>query len=271
MMKFFCSNWLATALTFGLVICGGTNLPAQPAVTNGDETAPVVAFSDAPISVCIENLSRRIGVNYLLKPTMAKLWSESPEPVINLRVENANLREVLTRLVELNRLAWREIPGTGLACIMPVAETNLPVDAAILKWMTNNLVETNLQDFVISFAETPLDTALEILARRAGGKFDIAPHLLDGSRLPETISSLRWENVSCRQAIVALCVNYDLPVSIDENGVAHIRPSTAAAVSGMKTNAQSDWLRVLGLMTPLVLLALVVLLLLKRKATGMAL
>ena len=271
MMKLFWSSWFATALTLGLVVCGGTKLPAQPTATNAGEFAPMVSFADASISVVIENISRRIGVNYLLKPSVTKLWSESPEPAINLRMENVNLREMLTRLLEVNRLALREISGTGLVCIMPAAETNLPVDAAVLNWVTNNQVETNLQDFVISFAETPLDTALEILARRAGGKFDIAPHLLDGSRLPETISSLRWENVSCRQAIVALCVNYDLPVGIDENGVVHIRPSTAAAVSSVKIKTQSDWLRVLGLMTPLVLLALVVLLLLKRKATGMAL
>ena len=75
---------------------------------------------------------------------------------------------------------------------------------------------TAAAEMPIQFQDVPITAAIEGLARKAGINYLLDPKIgygqLDqnGQPKPEPILSLRWENVTARQALLALLDNYGL-------------------------------------------------------------
>ncbi len=73
----------------------------------------------------------------------------------------------------------------------------------------------------IQFQDVPITTAIENLARLAGINYLLDPKIgygqpdQNGQVKPEPTISVRWENVSARQALLAVLDNYNLQLTED--------------------------------------------------------
>ena len=74
---------------------------------------------------------------------------------------------------------------------------------------------------LIQFQDVPITTAIENLARQAGINYLIDPKIgygqpdQNGQIKPEPTLSIRWENVTAEQALLALLDNYGLQLNSD--------------------------------------------------------
>ena len=104
------------------------------------------------------------------------------------------------------------------ATVLPVA----PVTTAAAPIDTNAApapVVANIP--LIQFQDVPLTVAIENLARQAGINYLLDPRIgfgqpdANGQIKPEPSLSIRWENVTAEQALLALLNNYDLQLVQD--------------------------------------------------------
>jgi hypothetical protein len=98
------------------------------------------------------------------------------------------------------------------------------VDASLLGSDTNIIPAIRLQN-------VPITSALENLARQAGINYALDPKISyglpdeNGQIRHEPILSFRWENVTAKQAFIAVCENYYLVIVKDSyTGVVRIKP-----------------------------------------------
>jgi type II secretory pathway component GspD/PulD (secretin) len=150
-------------------------------------------------------------------------------------------------------------PSTGINAgatsgnvIASASESNAPVSSA----STNNeiagagstlspapvVTNTAAAELPIQFHDVPITAAIESLARLAGINYLLDPRIgygqLDqnGQPKPEPILSLRWENVTARQALLALLDNYGFQlVENPKTGIARIAPKEPNALPPLIT------------------------------------
>jgi type IV pilus assembly protein PilQ len=121
-------------------------------------------------------------------------------------------------------------PGTGMAEAVSTdtAATNTPAEPAAETTDTNETAKaaspapTALASIpLIQFQDVPITTAIENLARQAGINYLIDPKIgygqpdQNGQIKPEPTLSIRWENVTAEQALMALLDNYNLQLAGD--------------------------------------------------------
>ena len=89
---------------------------------------------------------------------------------------------------------------------------------------------------LIQFQDVPITTAIENLARQAGINYLIDPKIgygqpdQNGQIKPEPTLSIRWENVTAEQALLALLDNYGLQLVSDRKSqIARITPKDPSA------------------------------------------
>jgi len=95
---------------------------------------------------------------------------------------------------------------------------------------------------LIQFQDVPITTAIENLARQAGINYLIDPKIgygqpdQNGQIKPEPTLSIRWENVTAGQALIALLDNYGLQLSEDRKSqIARISAKDPAAPLPLST------------------------------------
>jgi len=80
--------------------------------------------------------------------------------------------------------------------------------------------------------EAPFADAIKHLANRAGLKYSYAPEVAEGyvpNGKPQPTVTIRWENVTARQALISLLGNYGLQmVENPKTGVALIRENDSS-------------------------------------------
>ncbi|HEV2695186.1 MAG TPA: hypothetical protein VG347_19995 [Verrucomicrobiae bacterium] len=231
--------------------------------TNSPETNSIAAvsrveFTDVPILMGIENLARQAGINYMLEPGLFADAQGDPirEPEISCHWENIAARDALLRLCDEHGLSLVENPYTHIARILRAGQSRHFVDARLLGLSTNTPVSgtkaTTNGIPLIQFSDVPLDLAFMNLIRQSGRSIELASNLMDnvgqsidargtvtfrelrispdhGARdhwfKPMPQVSLRCEDITCEQAIVALCENYGLEIVTDaETGNPEIVP-----------------------------------------------
>jgi hypothetical protein len=125
-------------------------------------------------------------------------------------------------------------PSTTVARITDGSPVTNMVDASLLGGGTNSAASlTNGLIPLVQFSKVPLDAALKNLIAQSHINVVLdpkvsnpAPHGMFSlfSDSAPTLS-IRWENIAARQAIVALCENYDLVIVKDSaTGVIRIKP-----------------------------------------------
>ena|SRR5208337_4302101 len=208
-----------------------------PAVTNNPSTSDVdavvpIEMDDIPISKAIEVLGRSAGINYLIDTRLAKYWSltnsdGSPahEPTVTFRRNDLTARQTLLWMLKEHNLEMVDDPATSVARISFKNQVVNPVDASLLGSDINAVVPLIQLDVV------PLDRALNSFAYEAHievvfqGKL-LGTHENPGEMpVPQPLVSIRWRNITPKQAIVALCKNYNLVILKDsETGDIRIKP-----------------------------------------------
>ena len=183
------------------------------------ETATAVLpikFENVPITAAIGALARLEGINYLLDP---KLFTKAdgspvPEPTITINWTNITVEQALAKVLKEQGLFRVEDPVTSIAEISRTNRIINPVDAKLLGSDTN-------QTMPIAFQDVPLDEALNTLIRlgdldvtldpKLSDNFDPISHMVHS----QPTVSIYWVKVTARQAIIALCENFDLVIVKD--------------------------------------------------------
>jgi hypothetical protein len=199
---------IAILLAFNVTSHGQSAVPA-------DAVMPI-SFKNVPITVAVETLARLEGINYLLDP---KLYvkadgSPVPEPIITTDWTNMTVEQALSQVLKEHNLVMVKDPATTIAIIGRTNRIANPVDAKLLGSDTNQTVP-------ISFQDVPIDIALDTLIRLAHLDVTLDPKVtgyvdpVSFKLHTQPTVSIHWVNVTARQAIVALCENYNLVIVKD--------------------------------------------------------
>ena len=215
------------------LFAGMTSIATNTPVFHTDQLLPLIQFSDVPITSAIENLLRQAGVNYMIDPKVGRLWNNpnsyhTSEPILSIRLEGVTAWNALNRILNVHNLVLVDNPVTHIWRVTRSDEPAFFVDPSLLQIETNSSpYSTNGSVPLIKFQNVPLDVALENLIREAKLKVWLDPRIKDNSNphKPIPTMSLRWEDMTAKQAIIALCENYDLVIVKDAatDGL-HIKP-----------------------------------------------
>jgi hypothetical protein len=185
-------------------------------------------MQDVPITTVIEALARNAGINYILDTKLFPITGSDgapiPEPMVTFRLKNISARDALTRMLNLRHIVVIEDPVTGVVRITRSGKPANVVDASLIGVDTNNPVSsTNDIIPLIQFQDVPLGGGLENLIRQSSVKVELDPQI-NGDN---AVLSLRWQNITAKQAVIALCQNYDLDIVKDAaTGVIEIKPKS---------------------------------------------
>lgn len=199
----------------------------SPALSNGEpvsetnETVPVIEVrGGVPMSTVIQNLARQAKINYIIDARLIKWWSMpdsdgdlTHEPKLTFRWENLTARQGLVRLLKEHNLVLLEDPVTSIARITYTNQVVNPIDVSLLGSDTNVIP-------LISYQDVPITDGLENLTRQIGINWLILDLKMGygqpdkkGQIKVEPSLTFRWEKVTAKQGIIALCENYDLVIA----------------------------------------------------------
>jgi hypothetical protein len=201
--------WLAAILTIGIIFYATTGSKCQPA---SDAVRPIIKIEDTPITSAISILGRLAGQNYLLDPELWNAFLDSDgkptkEPMVTLGWTNLTASQALSKLLDEHGLVMVTNAATPVVLITYTNHVVIPLDTDLLGNDTNGVVPP------INFRNTPLDEAFKQLAKVAQIEIVIDFKIPAGANMPNV--SIRWEKVTARQAIVALCEAYNLVIAKD--------------------------------------------------------
>ena len=207
------------------VMIGAIALSATAQCTLGqdaNQVIPILQMEGVPITTVIENLSRLSEQNYILDPRLFGPTPNGPyhnrdgeivsEPLLTFKWENLTAKQALARLLREHDLYAIEMQNTPIVQISHTKQDAGIVDATLLGADTNAVVP------LIKMQSVSIGTALGRLARSAGIKVVIDAKLLrfsDAEDVSSTIISFRWERVTAKQAMIALCENFGLDIVKD--------------------------------------------------------
>jgi hypothetical protein len=198
---------------------------------NDTNLIPMIEFEEVPITTALVNLVRQAGLNYAFDPKIGyglpdKNGQVKIEPTLNIYWRNVTAKQAFVAICQNYDFIIAKNPATSILLIREKSHpvTNF-VDASLLGSDTNIIP-------VIQFQNVPLNTGLGNLAKQIhyDNNTEIAldpsiDNVPSNKFSPMPTLALRWENVTAKQAIVALCDNYDLIiVKNSEMGVIQIRP-----------------------------------------------
>jgi hypothetical protein len=194
---------------------------------------PRIEMQDVPLLDAIKNLARQAGINYILDPRVLSSTSDArpAQRTVSVLWTNVSKSEALSRLFKQHRLTLIPNPATSISRIV---FTNQAARAASFPtWLAG----TNEVLPLIVIDDVPLIHVIQNVARQAKINVTVDPKLPvpSAGRAGGTISdcqvSVRWENVTATQALVAVLDNYDL-LLIQE-------PATSSARIVAQTHAET--------------------------------
>jgi hypothetical protein len=202
-----------------IVVLVGAAMMAQVATSQEGNRAtgniPLIQMDRVPITDAIKNLARQAGLNYILDPRLAGPWIDDAgksgrAPSVSLRWENMTAEQGLVKLLKEHGLAMVADPATSITRIAFTNQVIKPIPASQVDDGTNSVIPLIVLDSV------PLPDAIKNIARQAQLDLSLDPALRApaGGRVSRKLSewevSVRWENVTLRQALAALLDNYGL-------------------------------------------------------------
>lgn len=187
-----------------------------------DSIIPVIEFKSVELHAVIQNLASQAGINFVFDPKIQlessinwRSTGAKPPPNLTLSWTNLTARQALKAVLANYGLHLVEINGTTVS---KVTFTNLNTELIDLEWTHD---DTNTIP-LIQFQGVLWSAALETLARQANLKITIEPGLernapTDTGWHPSELT-VRWKDLTSRQAIAALCETYALSIEHDKTG-----------------------------------------------------
>jgi hypothetical protein len=176
---------------------------------------PRIEMQDVPLIDAIKNLARQAGINYILDPRVLSFLTTSdgrpaPQRTVSVLWTNVSASEGLSRVLKQNRLAPIPNPATFISRIVFTNQVVQP--ASLPTW----LAASNEVLPLIVIDDVPLIHVIQNVARQAKLNVTVDPKLPvssadhDGWTISDCHVSVRWENVTATQALVAVLDNYNL-------------------------------------------------------------
>jgi hypothetical protein len=197
-------------LIIGVFVCAKTELKGQ---LSSDAIMPI-KMEDTPITSAISVLARFAHLNYLWDPNLGYPFMNSgskviPEPIVTFGWTNLTASQAISQLLKEHELIMVTNAATPVVLITDKNHIVIPLDTDLLGNDANRVVPP------INFRNTPLDEAFKQLAKAANIEIVIDFKIPPGANVPKV--SLRWEKVTARQAIIALCEAYNLVIAKDSS------------------------------------------------------
>ena len=183
---------------------------ARPQAYAPEEKIPLIVIDNVPLTDAIRNLARQMELNYILDSRiMGRKGLFAKEPSVSYRWENLTAEEGLRRVLKDHKLKMVLSPATSVARIVGTNIAAVPVPASEVGTDSKGPIP------LVQMDSMPVSEAIKQLAKHSGINILFAPPAQaalenpGGSREAATIS-LRWRNITGRQALAALLDNYDL-------------------------------------------------------------
>jgi hypothetical protein len=200
--------WLGVAVV--AVICGGAELRAN--ASEEADVLPYIQFVDVGLSTGVETLAKQASLNPMFDPhwldgLRATNSNRSFEPILTFAWTNITAADALARLLKEHGLFAVLNPQTG---VTRITSSNCPpreFDKDFIGTVTNGvlpqirLMSMTVQDCVESLAK-PSNLKVVIGSIRTPGDYGMY---------------IRWEKLTARQAIAALCENNNLQITRETN------------------------------------------------------
>jgi len=170
---------------------------------------PVIQFEDVPLRVAIENLARQGEINFIIDPKVS-----DSAPNLTVRWENLTAEQALRRVLATNGL---HLVRSSISTVSRIGVTNRLAGQVNADWVR---ADTNVVP-LLRFQDVELDFALKQLVQSAKLELEIDSAVTRPAFSPgkppttPTFISVRWEGLTGRQAIAALCENYELALHVD--------------------------------------------------------
>jgi type II secretory pathway component GspD/PulD (secretin) len=215
------SAWPTNAIT------SNSSADAAAAATNAtttasDQTAAPAAPAPAPVTSAVADASSDTNV-----PLPAVPAAVTSAPAVVVAPDAAN----------------PAVPAAAGQAVAPAANPAPVVDAAAVAAPADtSAAPAPVSIPLIQFQDVPLTVAIENLARQAGINYLLDPKIgygqpdQNGQVKAEPTLSIRWENVTAEQALVALLNNYDLQLVRDpKTGIGRITMKDPTAPPALET------------------------------------
>ncbi|HEX4343004.1 MAG TPA: hypothetical protein VH255_06415 [Verrucomicrobiae bacterium] len=178
-------------------------LTAQAQTNLGDYTIPLIAIEEVPFSDLVKALARQAGINYVTAPRVSQAENDTNIfPLVDRRWTNVTANATLDQLLTEHHLHLINNPQTTVAIISEIDRPPMKFDESFISG-TNSVIP------LIVTKDVPLYTALNQFALAVDVPFDVDPQL-SGS---DVMVNIQWEGLTARQALAALCDNYNLKVT----------------------------------------------------------
>lgn len=194
----------------------------------GADAAPTIVFDQLPLIDVIKNLGRASGINFIIDPRVAGATFGAghnlASPIVSARYTNFSASAALVDVLKQNNLVMVTNLATTVSRIAPANAGVKPVEASEVARSTNGPVPLIVIDDV-----TFIDT-VNNMARQEGLEVTFDPRVLDPKFKDQGTISVRWQDLTVRQALAALLDNCDLKmVEALGPGRAHIMFKTPKA------------------------------------------
>jgi hypothetical protein len=188
---------------------------------------PLIDMEAVPLGDAVKNLARQEGINYIFDPTVLTSFGGVDGrfvhgPYITTRWTNVTARQALDDVLHDYNLKLNANAVTTVARITLASRNIQPAPASQLGQDTNETLH------LIKMEDVPLRDAITNLANTAklGVRFHLATPKEEESDSDDPLRSmvnLRWENLTAKQALVALLDNYGLlMVQYPDSAIVHI-------------------------------------------------
>ena len=230
--RLYISLLITTVLLLGATVTGHCQTDENIAHIN-------IKMSDVHITWAIENLAHLANLNYMIDPELFKPSGGSnsngiPETSLSIDWTNLTVKAALAGVLKAFGLVMVQDQFTTVTLITGTNHVAKVVDASLLVGTNAAALVTNGTIPVVRFEMVPLDQALKSLIEQEHLNVELDPKVSDyvDSTNPMAVKfhnaplvSLRWEKLTARQAIAALCENYNLAIIKDAaTGVVLIKP-----------------------------------------------
>ncbi|SRR5258706_1053865 len=228
------SNW---AISIVAILLAAIPFAPGQQQSPANESIPLIQFENVPLNSAIETLGKQADMNCILDPRV------SSRRYVTVKWENISAMDALDRVLKQHGLCLIDNPTTTVSRIAPTNVLAHFVDKGWIKADTNSAVP------LILFEDVTLDDAINELSAKAGLKVELDPRLskyyvAPGEHFASRVTlSVRFQNLRPRQAIAALCENYELAVNANAGSsffqIAPIeRPDSQSAKSGQDKAAE---------------------------------